>query len=115
MIRRYAFSVAPELLQALARHYANMGRNGGPEAGQMDAYDDTYEERSRGGGLAETILLLGALSLIALPAITSIKRRWRVRHPVAKAELAIDKSLKDSFPASDPPASRYFDIPANRK
>lgn len=80
----------------------------------MDAYD-TYEERSRGGGFAETVLLLGALGLIALPAITSIKRRWRVRHPAAKAEPAVDKSLKDTFPASDPPASRYFDIPVNRR
>ena len=82
----------------------------------MDAYDDNYEEGGRsGGGLAETILLLSALGLIALPAISSIRRRWRVRHPVARTESAIDKSLKDSFPASDPPGSRYFDIPANRK
>lgn len=82
----------------------------------MDAYDDTYEERGRsGGGLAETVLLLGAIGLIALPAISSIKRRWRVSHPVAKAEPAVDKSLKDTFPASDPPASRYFDIPVNRR
>lgn len=82
----------------------------------MDAYDDDYEERGRsGGGFAETVLLLGALGLIALPAISSIKRRWRIRHPVAKSEPSIDKSLKDSFPASDPPGSRYFDIPANRK
>lgn len=77
--------------------------------------DASHEEQSRAGSLAETILLLGALWLIALPAINSIARRWRVRHPVAKAEKAIDRSLKDSFPASDPPASRYFDIPVNRR
>ena len=81
-----------------------------------DSYDDSYEERGRsGGGLAETILLLGAIGLIALPAISSIKRRWRVSHPDAKAEPSVDKSLKDTFPASDPPASRYFDIPVNRR
>ena len=77
--------------------------------------DAAHEEQSRAGSLAETILLVGALGLIALPAINSIARRWRVRHPVAKAEKAIDRSLKDSFPASDPPASRYFDIPVNRR
>lgn len=26
-----------------------------------------------------------------------------------------DKMLKDTFPASDPPASQYFDIPVNRR
>jgi hypothetical protein len=26
-----------------------------------------------------------------------------------------DKTLKDSFPASDPPASQFFDIPVNRQ
>jgi hypothetical protein len=25
-----------------------------------------------------------------------------------------DKTLKDTYPASDPPASQFFDIPANR-
>ena len=81
--------------------------------------DDYYEDRgSRGrgaAGAAETVLLLGALALIAMPAINSIARRWRVKHPLAHAEKAIDKSLKDSFPASDPPGSRYFDIPVNRR
>ena len=78
--------------------------------------DASHEEPGRrAGNLAETLLLLGALGLLALPAINSIARRWRVRHPVAKAEKAIDRSLKDSFPASDPPASRYFGIPVNRQ
>jgi hypothetical protein len=78
--------------------------------------DTSYEERDPGAGsLADTIVLLGALALLAAPAINSIARRWRVRHPIAKAEHAIDRSLKDSFPASDPPASRYFDIPVNRR
>lgn len=79
----------------------------------MDEYED--DDRPRSGGLAETVVLLGALGLIALPAINSIARRWRVRHPHAKSEPAIDKSIKDTFPASDPPASRYFDIPVNRR
>lgn len=82
----------------------------------MSAYEyEEAEDGGRGGSLAETVALLGALGLIALPAISSIKRRWRMRHPVAKTEPAIDKQIKDTFPASDPPASRYFDIPVNRR
>lgn len=79
-------------------------------------YEDRIESHGRSAaGTAETVLLLGALALIAMPAINSIARRWRVKHPLARAEHAIDKSLKDSFPASDPPGSRYFDIPVNRR
>jgi hypothetical protein len=65
--------------------------------------------------LLETVALLGAAVLIAAPACSGIARRWRLRHPRARSETAIDKQLKDTFPASDPPASRYFDIPANRR
>jgi hypothetical protein len=80
-------------------------------------YDDSdAEPQARHGfdGL-QTLALLGALALIAAPAFRSISRRWRVRHTVAQSEPAIDKTLKDTYPASDPPASRYFDIPENRK
>ena len=63
----------------------------------------------------ETVALLSAAILIATPACRGIARRWRLRHPRASSESAIDKQLKDTYPASDPPASRYFDIPANRR
>ena len=78
----------------------------------MSSRDDSD---SRPGSLLETLLLVGALCLIAAPAIKGISRRWRVRHPAASQEAAIDESLKETFPASDPPASRYFDIPDNNK
>lgn len=65
--------------------------------------------------LLETVALLSAAVLIAVPAYRGIARRWRVRNPRARSELAIDKQLKDTYPASDPPASRYFDIPVNRR
>jgi hypothetical protein len=85
-------------------------------------YDDGYEDDADEGTGAsrsldglQTLALLGALALIAAPAFKSITRRWRLRHPQALSEPAIDKSLKDTYPASDPPASRYFDIPENRK
>lgn len=63
----------------------------------------------------ETFALVGAIALIAWPAMQRISAIWRVRHPVATQEPAIDKVLKDTYPASDPPASRYFDIPVNRR
>lgn len=66
-------------------------------------------------GAMESLLLLGALALIATPAIRGIARRYRVRRPLAADEGAVDKSLKDTFPASDPPATRYVDIPINRR
>jgi hypothetical protein len=88
------------------------------DSGDYSDYDDSRaESRARRGldGL-QTLALLGALALIVTPALKSISRRWRVRQPAAAlSEPAIDKSLKDTFPASDPPASRYFDIPENRK
>jgi hypothetical protein len=63
----------------------------------------------------EAILLVGAAALLAAPAARGIYRRWRVRHPQAKKENAIDDQLMDTFPASDPPAPRYVDIPVNRR
>jgi hypothetical protein len=63
----------------------------------------------------ETVALLSAVVLIATPACRGIHRRWRLKHPLAKSEPAIDRQLRDTYPASDPPASRYFDIPVNRR
>jgi hypothetical protein len=75
---------------------------------------DGFEPRSTFDTVGK-VLLVGALAMIAWPAIKKISGVWRVRHPVAMQEPAIDKSLNDSYPASDPPASRYFDIPVNRR
>ena len=63
----------------------------------------------------EAILLVGAAALLAAPAARGIYRRWRVRHPQAKKETAIDDQLMDTFPASDPPSQRYVDSPVNRR
>ena len=74
------------------------------------------ESKSRNGSsLVGTLLLIGALGMIVAPAIKGISRRWRIRHPVASRESSIDESLDETFPASDPPASRFFDIPDNNK
>ncbi|MET0496865.1 MAG: hypothetical protein ABW106_01205 [Steroidobacteraceae bacterium] len=79
----------------------------------MDDYEPEYDRHRF--DLVETVFLFGAIALIASPAIKGVLRRWRVKHPVAGMERAIDKSLNDTYPASDPPASRYFDIPENRR
>lgn len=81
-------------------------------------YDDEYDdERPRRSALdtVGSLVLLGALALIATPTVKGIARRWRVRHPLAAEEDGIDDSLKDTYPASDPPAMRYVDIPSNRR
>lgn len=69
----------------------------------------------RDHGSLRSIVLAGAITLLAAPAVTTLLRRWRTRQEAARTEPAVDKTLKDSFPASDPPASRYFDIPENRQ
>jgi len=73
------------------------------------------EARRTSFDVLQTVALLSAVVLIATPACRSIARRWRLKHPRARSEPAIDKQLKDTYPASDPPASRYFDIPVNRR
>lgn len=81
-------------------------------------YDDEYCDRPRrssGFDIVETLALFGALALIASPAIKGIARRYRVRNPAAADEDRVDESLKETFPASDPPAQRYVDIPENRR
>ena len=70
---------------------------------------------TRRSTLLETVALLSAAVLIVAPAYRGIARRWRLRHPLARSEPAIDRQLNDTYPASDPPASRYFDIPVNRR
>lgn len=74
----------------------------------------TTERRSNRDTL-QTVALLGAAILITWPACKGIARRWRIRHPMAKSERNIDEALKDTFPASDPPATRFVDIPVNRR
>jgi hypothetical protein len=73
------------------------------------------EARRTSFDVLQTVALLSAVVLIAAPAYRGIARRWRLKHPRAKSEPAIDKQLNDTYPASDPPASRYFDIPVNRR
>jgi hypothetical protein len=77
--------------------------------------DESYEEGRRRGPDLFGLALVGATVLIAWPAFKGIARHWRIRHPLAGRDSAVDESLKETFPASDPPASRYVDIPENRR
>lgn len=74
-----------------------------------------FDSDRSGPGLTGTVLLMSAIGLLAWPAAKGIYRRWRVRHPIATQEPEIDTALHNTFPASDPPASRYVDIPENRR
>lgn len=86
------------------------------ERDEDDLDDEFMPARGRSAlDTVESILLLGALALITVPAIKGIARRYRVRHPLAAGEQQIDESLVETFPASDPPATRYVDIPKNRR
>ncbi len=71
--------------------------------------------RSAAFDALETLALVSALGLIAAPALKGIAYRWRLQHPQARSDAAVDESLEDTFPASDPPAGRFVDIPENRK
>lgn len=85
----------------------------------MNVSDLLPTRRRRGFSTAQKAALGGAIALVAAPAIrviaANLRQRWIDRPTQAKSEAALDKTLKDTYPASDPPASRYFDIPANRQ
>lgn len=86
------------------------------EYDDLDLDNDYVPKRRRSlFDAVESIVLLGALALIAMPAVKGIARRYRVRNPVAACEDQVDESLKETYPASDPPAQRYVDIPVNRR
>ena len=78
-------------------------------------FQPPYPDPDRSGRLTRSLLFVGALGLIATPLIKSLRERWAVQKTTARSESVADKTLKDSFPPSAPPASQYFDIPANRQ
>jgi hypothetical protein len=81
----------------------------------MDLVEAAAQRTHRKSIAIERAALISVAVLIALPVCLGIARRWRIRHPKAEREPAIDQALEDTFPASDPPAQRYVDIPVNRR
>ena len=73
------------------------------------------EARRTTFSVLETVALLSAAVLIVTPAYRGIAWRWRLKHPRARSERAIDELLKETYPASDAPSPRYFDTPVNRR
>ena len=67
--------------------------------------------RSHYIGLSVTFGVAAALGFFARRIYCAIQDGNCAR----QADAIRDKSLKDSFPASDPPASQFFDIPVNRQ
>jgi hypothetical protein len=72
------------------------------------------QERSTLTSLGGAALILGVAASGAYLAFNYCKRS-RVTKQHKQVEKVRDKTLKDSFPASDPPASQFYDIPVNRR
>lgn len=70
-------------------------------------------ESNTRSGLTMTLFATGAL-LTAAYLVFRLVSQANVKKDRDQVEKARDKTLKDSFPASDPPASQFFDIPVNR-
>jgi hypothetical protein len=62
---------------------------------------------------ADIGLIVGAL-LVGVGVGALLLSRSAKKTQQQHVEKLRDKALKDSYPASDPPASQYFDIPVNR-
>lgn len=66
-------------------------------------------------GLSATGLVVIGAVIAAVVLARRALRRANVSQQIKTTEQRRDKSLKDTYPASDPPASQYFDIPVNRQ
>lgn len=46
-------------------------------------------------------------------AVRTLLRRHRAKACIEAADKCLDETLQNTFPASDPPASRNFSVPVN--
>lgn len=77
---------------------------------------DTASGSSRAFGISTRSLLLVGAAVAAGFGFSKLLRRAKITAgPGLVEEKKHDKVLKDTFPASDPPSSQYFDIPVNRQ
>jgi len=82
-----------------------------------------YYDANRGKGVGTSVqhglmtMLIGlslvAVSVACATAMIFLRRKQPVHTPRV-VEKRRDDVLKETFPASDAPASQYFDIPVNR-
>jgi hypothetical protein len=85
-----------------------------PLIGQVRNRLHLQKERSSLASIGGAALILGVAASGAYLAFNYCKRA-RVTKQHKQVEKVRDKTLKDSFPASDPPASQFYDIPVNRR
>ena len=70
---------------------------------------------TRSSGFSRSLLLVGSALAVGYGISKLLKRPHARRDEVEVSQRRQDKALRDTFPASDPPASQYFDIPVNRR
>jgi len=81
----------------------------------MDSSEMDSPARSSRSGISTTGLLLIGVAVASAVIIRKVLQQARSTQQIHKTEQRRDKTLKDTYPASDPPASQYFDIPVNRQ
>jgi hypothetical protein len=85
----------------------------------MSYADDTDREGSRdsrrGLSFGQKLAVMGAIGLCLAPLWSRLARRRVALKEFAATDARVDKSLKDTFPASDPPSQHFTDIPINRQ
>jgi hypothetical protein len=94
----------------------NLGKNLGKSLGKY-----VGKKMGRTSPSARYIKIGAVVGVVGIAAaaigfIGSIIYRQNQRSKAhGQVEAKRDKTLKDSFPASDPPATQFFDIPVNRQ
>jgi hypothetical protein len=65
--------------------------------------------------LGVAVGVAASLGFFARELYRLAQARRKTKESEAHVDATHEKALKGSFPASDPPASQYFDIPVNRQ
>ena len=65
--------------------------------------------------VARKLLVIGAVGFLVAPMVKAAGKRLIKKKELAQDDARVDKNLQDTFPASDPPASHFVDIPVNRQ
>jgi hypothetical protein len=60
-------------------------------------------------------ILIAAAAVSIGVFMSRLRRRALQRRCTIETEQCRDNALDHTFPASDPPATQYFDIPVNRR
>jgi hypothetical protein len=55
------------------------------------------------------------VAALVLPTFVVLAGRRAKQREFERTDSRLDKTLKDTFPASDPPAPHFVDIPVNRQ